>query len=428
VLPDGLALIQCHSWQGGNAFVKKINLNDFKTANHRILRDINEVIVLNIIRERQPIPRVDIAAITGLEEGTISRIVQRFLRSGLVYEEGVGPSTPAGGRKPRYVHLNPTKSCAIGVDIGAIETLVALSDFNGRLQHVRRLPNAADPERSLVAVATEIDSLMRLANPYNKLEGIGISLIGLVDSVEGIILEGENLGWGAFIEVGRILRSRIRDDVPLYFENGARLSALGEIWFGTTPLSGFRDMVFLDINEGVGTGIVVNGQLYRGFRNGAGEFGHICIDPQGPQCSCGSHGCLEVYASDLATIQRYHQKVHPKQQSAPDGRISIDIILEKAAQADPISVETLRETARYLGMGLAPIIYALNPEAIVIGGKIAGAWPMLKDEALRSCAQRVSQLFLETTKIFASTLHVKPSLMGAIALVLAQKFAVPNIV
>ena len=102
--------------------MKKINLNDFKTANHRILRDINEVIVLNIIRERQPIPRVDIAEITGLEEGTVSRIIQRFLRSGLVYEGGVGPSTPAGGRKPRYVHLNPTKSCAIGVDIGAIET------------------------------------------------------------------------------------------------------------------------------------------------------------------------------------------------------------------------------------------------------------------------------------------------------------------
>jgi glucokinase len=91
-------------------------------------------------------------------------------------------------------------------------------------------------------------------------------------------------------------------------------------------------------------------------------------------------------------------------------------------------VETLDETARYLGMGLAPIIYALNPEAIVIGGKIAEAWPLLEEPTLTSCAQRVSPLFLETTKIFASTLHVKPSLMGAIALVQAQNFAAPNIV
>jgi predicted NBD/HSP70 family sugar kinase len=408
--------------------VKKINLNDFKTANHRILRDVNEVIVLNIIRERQPIPRVQIAEITGLEEGTVSRIVQRFLRSGLVYEEGVGPSTPAGGRRPRYVHLNPTNSCAIGVDIGAIETIVALSDFNGRLQHVRKVPNAGDPEQSLAAVADEMDCLARLANPYNKLEGIGVSLIGLVDSVEGTILEGENLGWGEFVEVGKILRSRIRDNVPLYFENGARLSALGEIWFGTTPLSGVRDMVFLDINEGVGTGIVVNGQLYRGFRNGAGEFGHICIDPRGPQCSCGSYGCLEAYASDLATIKRYQQKAAPQPPTEQNLNMGMDFIVKRATEGDPVSLQALRETAQYLGMGLAPIIYALNPEAIVIGGKIAEAWPLLKDETLNSCGQRVSPLFLEATKIFASTLQIKPSLMGAIAMVLAQNFAVPNIV
>lgn len=410
--------------------VKKINLNDFKTANHRILRDINEVIVLNIIRERQPIPRVDIAEITGLEEGTVSRIVQRFLRNGLVYEEGVGPSTPVGGRKPRYVHLNPNKSCAIGVDIGAIETLLALSDFNGRLQHVRKIPNTREPQQFLATVADEILSLVRLANPYNRLEGIGVSLIGLVDIEEGTILEGENLGWGEFIQVGKILKSKINEDVPLFFENGARLSALGEIWFGTTRLSGFRDMVFLDINEGVGTGIVVNGQLYRGFRNGAGEFGHICIDPKGPRCSCGSYGCLEVYASDLATLARYSQKATLRNQasSGEDSKIDMNLVVEQARAGHPLALEALKETARYLGIGLAPIIYALNPEAIVIGGKIAEVWPLLEQEALNSCAKRVSPLFLESTKIFASTLHVKPSLMGAIALVLAKNFAAPNIV
>lgn len=152
--------------------MRKINLKDFKTADQRILRDINEVIVLNIIRERQPISRVAIAEISGLEEGTVSRIIQRFLHSGLVYEEGVGASTPAGGRKPRYVHLNPTKSCAIGVDIGAVETVLALSDFNGRLQYVRKIPNAKEPRRFLLRVADEIWSLARLANPYNELGGL----------------------------------------------------------------------------------------------------------------------------------------------------------------------------------------------------------------------------------------------------------------
>lgn len=410
--------------------MRKINLNDFKTADHKILRDINEIIVLNIIRERQPIPRVGIAEITGLEEGTVSRIVQRFLRQGLVYESGVGTSTPAGGRKPRFVHINPTKSCAIGVDIGAIETLLALSDLNGHLQHLKRIPNTRHPRQFLETVAHEILSVMKLANPYSELGGIGVSLVGLIDEKEGTILEGENLRWGENIEVGKILRSKINSDVPLYFENGARLSALGEIWFGTTHLSGFRDVVFVDVNEGIGTGIIVNGQLYRGFRNGAGEFGHVCIESNGPLCSCGSYGCLEVFASDLATIDRYLRKTrskHPNGRSN-DSKIDMGRIIELAREGNRAAADALKESARYLGLGLAPIIYGLNPEAIVIGGKIAEAWNLIEKEILSSCAQRVSPLFLNTTKIFASTLHVRPCLMGAIAMVLAQNFAAPKTV
>jgi predicted NBD/HSP70 family sugar kinase len=410
--------------------VRKINLKDFKTADHRILRDINEVIVLNIIRERQPISRVAIAEITGLEEGTVSRIIQRFLRSGLVYEKGLGSSTPVGGRKPRYVHLNPTKSCAIGVDIGAVETLLALSDLNGRLQCLRKIRNTKDPRQFVLALADEILSLVRLANPYNELGGIGVSLIGLVDIEEGIILEGENLGWGEYIEVGKMLRSKIQEDIPLYFENGARLSALGEIWFGTNLLSGFREVVFVDINEGVGTGIILNGQLYRGFRNGAGEFGHICIDPAGPRCSCGKYGCLEIFASDTATVRRYLEKRKMSDRSATscEAKVDMSLILELAGRGDLIALEALKQTASYLGLGLAPIIYALNPEAIIIGGRMAEVWSMVEKQVIDSCARRVSSLYLESTRIFPSTLHTKPSLMGAVALVLAQNFAAPNIV
>jgi predicted NBD/HSP70 family sugar kinase len=410
--------------------VKKINLKAFKTANHRILRDINELIVLNVIREQQPVSRVAIAEITGLEEGTVSRIIQRFFRRGLVYEAGVGTSTPAGGRKPRYLHINPTKSCAIGVDIGAIETLLALSDLNGHLHQLKKIPNTKDPRKFLATLADEILSLVRLANPYNELGGIGVSLIGLIDAEEGIILEGENLGWGSYIEVGKILKSKIKQDIPLYFENGARLSALGEIWFGSTHLSGFRNVVFVDINEGVGSGIIINGQIYNGSRNGAGEFGHICIDPAGPKCSCGKYGCLEAFASDLATVDRYREKtkIKPSSSVSQNTKIDMSTIVELAREGHAHALEAIKETARYLGFGLAPIIYGLNPEAIVIGGKIAEAWPLVEREILDSCGQRVSPLFLESTKIFPSTLHVRPCLMGAIALVLAQRFAAPEIV
>jgi len=408
--------------------VRKINLNDFKTADHRILRDINEIIVLNIIRERQPIPRVGIAEITGLEEGTVSRIIQRFLHQGLVYESGVGTSTPAGGRRPRFVHINPTKSCAIGVDIGAFETLLALSDLNGHLQHVQRIANTRNSKQFLESVADEILGLIRLANPYTELGGIGVSLIGLIDQEEGTILEGENLGWGQNIEVGKIFRSKIGTEIPLYFDNGSRLSALGEIWFGTTHLSGFRDVVFVEVSEGIGTGVIVNGQLYRGFRNGAGEFGHVCVDSTGPKCSCGSHGCLEVFASDVATIDRFLKKTRTRAKSGNGSKVDMNSIIQLARDGHTAALEALSETAYYLGLGLAPIIYGINPEAIVVGGKIAEVWDLIEKDILAGSATRVSHLFLEATKIFASTLHVRPCLMGAIASVLAQNFAAPKTV
>ena len=408
--------------------MRKIDLSDFKTADHRILRDINEVIVLNIIRERQPIPRVSIAEITGLEEGTVSRIIHRFLRQGLVYESGVGASTPAGGRKPRFVHINPSKRCAIGIDVGPIETLLALSDLNGHLQRVKRIPNSRNPVQLLETVAEQTLVLTRQANPHSELGGVGVSLVGLVDHETGSMCEAQSLGWGKRIEVGNILKSKL-GDIPLYFDNGARLSALGEIWFGTTHLSGFRDVVFIEVSEGIGTGIIVNGQLYRGSHNGAGEFGHVCVDSTGPKCACGSQGCLEVFASDLATVERFLTKSQLK----PNGRsghskIDMAAIVEMARDGRPEAVEALQETAQYLGLGLAPIIYGLNPEAIVIGGTIAEAWDLVEQDIRTACAKRVSPLLLENTKIFPSTLHVRPSLMGAIALVLAQSFAAPKTV
>jgi predicted NBD/HSP70 family sugar kinase len=400
----------------------RITFKDLKPANHRVLRDINEVIVLNLIRERQPISRIAIAELSGLEPGTVTRILQRFARSGLTSELGSGPSTPMGGRKPRYVTLNPVRSCAIGVALGARETVLALCDFNGQIQDFRRISNTRDPETTLSAVAAELLLLMQRANSYEEFGGIGVALIGLVDCDEGIIWEGENLGWPEPVHVGRILRSKIKD-VALYFENDARLSAMGEIWFGGLRLSGVCNLVFLDINEGVGTGIIIDGQLYKGYRNGAGEFGHVCIDPQGPRCSCGSNGCLEAFVSDLATTKRYLQKSG----ASDNARIDMKFIVDLANKGDAYAVATLRETAQYLGFGLAPIIYGLSPQKIVIGGEIVQAWPLLEQEIWNACAQRVSEPFRRNTTLVTSATPHKASLLGAIGLVLAQRFSGPDI-
>ncbi len=402
--------------------MRKIAFKELKSADHRVLRDINEVLVLNIIRERQPISRIAIAEMAGLEPGTITRIFQRFLRSGLISEVGSGPSTPAGGRKPKYVTLNPARQCAIGMDIGCHVTSLALCDFNGQIQDFRRIQNTRDPEETLSAAADELLALLERARAYQEFGGIGVGLIGLIDREEGVILEGENLGWPEPVEVGKILRSKVAG-VPFFFENNARLAAMGEIWFGNARLSEIRNLVFLAVGEGIGTGIIIDGQLYRGHHNKAGEFGHICIDPKGPRCSCGSHGCLEVLASDVATVQRYLKKTGAHNGSHADMKLITDL----AANGDAYAVAALRETAHYLGWGLAPILYALGPEVVVIGGDIVQAWPLVRDEIWNACAERVSQPFLNDTTLVPSKMQVSAGLMGAVSLVLVQNFAVPEI-
>jgi len=402
--------------------MKKIGFKGLRPANHGVLRDINEVMVLNIIRERQPISRIAIAGLTGLEPGTVSRILQRFLASGLISEAGSGPSTPAGGRKPRYVTLNATKHCAIGVVIEPCESLLALSDFNGRIQDFRRIANTTDPETTLAAVACELGMLLQRVEAYGEFGGVGVGLAGLIDPKEGVILEAENLGWPEPVEVGKFLSARI-PGVPFYFENDARLSAMGEIWFGGAQFSGIRDLVFVKIGVGVGTGIIIDGQLYRGHRNGAGEFGHVCIDPKGPHCSSGCCGCLESFTSDQATVERYLRTSGTAQAPTIDVRLIVDL----ANQGDDYAAATLHETAHYLGLGLAPIIYGLSPEVIVIGGALTRAWGLIGDTVRKACAERVSKPYLNNVKLAASTMQNNPSLMGAISMVLAQNFAAPEI-
>ncbi len=407
--------------------MRKMDIRNLAPANHRVLRDINEVMVLNVIREKQPISRIEIAELIGLEGSTVSKIVSRLLSGSLVYEEGVGDASPQGGRKKRYLHINPHKACAIGVDLHPSGYTVALSDFRGQIQRSIDLPSHQDPRAAIAAISRIIKKLLRCCRG-ESVEGIGVSLVGLVDPVEGIVLAGEGLGWGENVPVGSILRETLNLDIPMYFENGAWLGALAETWFGKHARPP-RNLVFLDIGEGIGSGIIIRGQFYHGSMNGAGEFGHIPLHPDGPSCSCGARGCLEAYASDPATVQRYEALCRSRRDGKtvrPAG-VTITDVITRALEGEPEAVESLEEKATYLGRGLMPVVYSLNPEVIVMGGPITRAWEMVHSIMIRELAQRIPRYYLDHLALIPTTLENRPSLVGAIALVLARSFAVPNI-
>ncbi len=188
---------------------RKLNIHLAGRATHQALRDMNEVLVLNLVRERQPISRIDIAGWTGLEGSTVSKIVARLLESGFIYEDGVGSASPQGGRKKRFLRLNPEKVYAIGVDLEPHRIMVALSDFSGRILRSMAMDNEREPQRAVEVVARSIKKLLQSKQSKERVAGIGVSLVGLIDPKEGRILAGENLGWGDDVPVGSMLRSSL---------------------------------------------------------------------------------------------------------------------------------------------------------------------------------------------------------------------------
>jgi predicted NBD/HSP70 family sugar kinase len=407
--------------------MRKMDIGHLAPANHRVLRDINEVMVLNVIREKEPISRIEIAELIGLEGSTVSKIVARLVADSLVYEEGVGEASPQGGRKKRYLHINPNKACAIGVDFRPSGYTVALSDFRGQIQCSVDLPACRDPREAIAAIAAQVKKILSFCSG-ETVEGIGVSLVGLVDPREGRVLAGEGLGWGEDVPVGSMLRQELNMDLPMYFENGAWLGALAETWFGKHARPP-RNLVFLDIGEGIGSGIIIRGQFYHGSMNGAGEFGHIPLHPEGPLCSCGARGCLEAYAADPATVQRYEGLCRSRREAGSTrvAGTTIEEVIARALEGETEAVESLQEKAAYLGRGLMPVIYSLNPEVIVLGGPITKAWDMVHPIMIRELAQRVPRYYLDNLLVIPTTLENRPSLVGAIALVLARSFAVPSI-
>ncbi len=408
--------------------MKKINLHKAGRATHQSLRDMNEILVLNLVRERQPISRIDIAESTRLEGSTVSKIVARLLENEFVYENGVGPASPQGGRKKRFLHLNPEKAYAVGIDLGPLHHQIAISDFSGQILRRTTIPNSPDPQHALEAVARGVKKLLQSDLPQGRVVGIGVSLVGLVDTKEGRVLAGDSLGWGDDVPVGSILRQALNLDLPLYYDNGARLAALAEIWFGKHTARPPQDLVFLDVGAGIGAGIVIQGQLYHGSLNGAGEFGHISLDPTGPNCSCGGRGCLEILASDQATINRYKELCNTEGCLAEiENELTIEELILRSAAGNPRAIEALRQTATHLGRGLIPIIYSVNPEMIVLGGAITRAWEIVYPEIRRVLSAQIARFFSSHVTITPSTLREQPSLTGAIALVLARAFAAPSL-
>jgi len=392
--------------------MRRIDLKKVSVARSDTIRSINRQIVLNYVRERAPISRAEIAQETALQRSTISLIVDELKAQGLI-EEFEGEST--GGRPPTLLQLRAADAVAIGVDLSTKYTIVATSDLAGRVLEKEEFPTDANSQTTLNRI---IDSARKLIKKGIDIEGIGISLPGLVDSETGNALFIPRFKWRDWNVAEEV---RVATGLPVRVDNDANAMALAELWFGRPEIREVRDFILILVEEGLGTGIVFDGQVYHGVVGAAGEFGHMIIGTNAPvACASGSRECWEAFASERAALARY---VKLDGGSNAYGDITFSQMMDRALNGESDARAALIETAHYLGIGISNLIKGLSPEAVIVGGQIARVWPLIAEELKTAVEENMMCRGLPSAGVIGSTLGANPRLMGALSLVLASKFA-----
>lgn len=377
-------------------------------ASSEVARDINRRIVLNLIRTRHPISRADLARLSGLQRSTISLIVEQLIEENWVLEGPTG-RLPRG-RRPTFLRLNDER-VIIGVDIRPVQTTVALADANGKFISQEVMPTSPNPK---IALDQLLDSIQRIKKSCRgkKIEGIGISLPGRFDRTSDRLVFAPNLRWRD-VDFRNPISAATGLEVEL--ENAANACVLAEVWFNRSEEC--RNLVVITVSEGIGTGILANGELVRGLNGMAGEFGHVPLDPEGPLCGCGSRGCWEVFGSNRAAI-RYYFETHAEIEG-----LTFPDLLSRADQGDTQAVKALDRMAQYLGRGMRMIVAGLAPERIVVVGDLTRSWSRygavieaaVKDQTLPGGA---------VPKIIPAYEDGMARLRGTVALVLQKHFSV----
>lgn len=310
---------------------------------------------------------------------------------------------------------------ALGIDIGGTKILVALVTRQGRIVSREHIPTGASagPEAVIKRMFSAVARVVASGGVEPPgLAGVALAVAGLIDTRRGVITTSPNLpGWNNVP-----LRSAVARELgaTTYLLNDADAAALGENRFGAGR--GTRDMVYITVSTGIGGGIIINGRLYSGASGCAGEFGHMTIDPEGPECACGRYGCWEALASGSAIAREASRRLAAGEKSLLHDRgaysaITAETVGEAAGKGDRLATEVIKAAGYYLGIGLANIIKIFNPEMVVIGGGVSNLGNMLLEPARRTARRLSFELPFSAVHIVRSKIGTAAGAVGAAALV-----------
>ncbi len=373
--------------------------------NQHLVKLSNKSLVLHIIKEQAPLSRAEISQRSGLNKGTVSSLVNELLEEKLCYESGPGESS--GGRRPVMLLFNQLAGYSIGIDLGVNYILGLLTDLQGNIVIEKKLSCTTTAAEHVLGKVTDI--IQQLINEapssHYGIVGIGIGVPGVVDNT-GTVLLAPNLGW-KYLNLKEKIEASFQ--LPVIIENEAKAGAYGESKFGFNQNS--ENLIYVSAGIGIGVGIILKGELYRGVNGFSGEMGHMTIEINGKDCRCGNKGCWELYSSEQALIEEAKNlNLAPNSET-----ITLEWLIEQANKNNEQVIELFHTIGAFLGTGLNTIINTFNPHRVIIGNRLAEAKKWLEDPILRIINQNHFQFQREELEVSFSKLTIYSTALGVAA-------------
>lgn len=408
--------------------------NRLRIADSALVRQINLSVIMNQMRKKAPISRVALAQLTGLNKTTVSSLVDELLQRQLVRE--VGPVTEKKrGHMATLLSLNPSVGFIVGCEVGVDFILVVCANFAPEV--IWRHEEHTDPSMgrdAILELAHKLldDAIQRGYQQYDTLLGIGVGVSALIDQATGTMLYAPNLKWTEPFPIRTMLQEWF-PNIPVIVDNEANIAALGEHYFGVAQ--DHDEVLYISAGVGLGGGVVHGGHVFSGVTGVGAEFGHMTMDRQGELCSCGSYGCWETQVSQRALFRHIRTSFAQGERGilfdlTNNGLepLTVPMIVDAARAGDIVARTALEKIGTDLGVGIASLLNAFNPELVVCGGILSLAGEFLMPAAIRELEQRTLRWNREAAKVVLAKHGFDASAMGGVAAVYETILSQPNMI
>lgn len=367
------------------------------TGSKELIRDINSTLVLETIINQGPISRANISKILGLTKATISAIVADLINNNLVEE--IGCDNTDFGRKPILLSFQRKAGFMVSVDLGVDTISVMLTDLQGENCRLKQIKTPKSNDGILEALIRVIDSIKpeKDSTPYGL---VGISL-----GIHGVVHDNM-VSFAPYYNLQNYdLAGRLNEyfHTPIYLENEANLSVLGEKTF----MHDYPNIAYISVHSGIGLGILINNELYTGYNGRAGEFGHTIIEIDGRECPCGNHGCLEQYVSERALLKEFAVKKGKE-------NVTFDSLIASYEAGDGDASQIIELFVKLMGICINNVLNAYNPDIIIINSSFTIFIPELTKRIEASLNSRMNSFI----RIESSALQDSSILLGGICIVI----------